>query len=249
MFDEGTGSPIVVIPGVQGRWEWMAPALEALSKQCRTISYSLARATKLDDLVAQLDAVLDSCGITSAVICGVSYGGLVALRYAAERPARTRGLVIVSTPAPSWKPSERQARYLSRPWLSTPAFVATSPLRMWPEIRTACDSASAALTFAVRHAARIAAAPIVPAAMAARMRLLDGQDFAADSARVTAPTLVVSGEEALDLVVPVQSTCEYTQLITGARYERMNRTGHIGLVTRPELFARVVGNFVDADHS
>src|SRR5262245_11267218 len=26
MFDEGTGVPLLVIPGLQGRWEWMRPA-------------------------------------------------------------------------------------------------------------------------------------------------------------------------------------------------------------------------------
>ena len=41
MFDRGNGPAIVVIPGVQGRWEWMRPALEALSARCRTLSYSL----------------------------------------------------------------------------------------------------------------------------------------------------------------------------------------------------------------
>ena len=42
MMDEGTGPPVIVIPGIQGRWEWMRPALRALVPTCRTISYSLA---------------------------------------------------------------------------------------------------------------------------------------------------------------------------------------------------------------
>ena len=41
MFDRGSGPPLIVVPGVQGRWEWMQPALIALSRSCRTISYSL----------------------------------------------------------------------------------------------------------------------------------------------------------------------------------------------------------------
>ena len=31
MFDHGTGPPLIVIPGVQGRWEWLRPALDALT--------------------------------------------------------------------------------------------------------------------------------------------------------------------------------------------------------------------------
>src|SRR4051812_43505654 len=134
LFDRGSGNPVVIIPGLQGRWEWMMPALRALSARCRTISYSLAAATSFDQLISELDAVLDGRRLESAAICGVSFGGLIALRYAAQRPARTRRLVIVSSPSPSWLPSERQARYLANPWLSTPAFVAGTPFRMWPEI-------------------------------------------------------------------------------------------------------------------
>ena len=41
MFDQGSGPPLIVVPGVQGRWEWLAPALGALQKRCRTISFTL----------------------------------------------------------------------------------------------------------------------------------------------------------------------------------------------------------------
>src|SRR5882762_4396322 len=74
MFDEGTGPPIVVIPGVQGRWEWMRPALRALSAHGRVISYSLAAAKTFDDLIAQVDGVLDRCGAPVAAICGAGGG-------------------------------------------------------------------------------------------------------------------------------------------------------------------------------
>ena len=41
MFDRGHGPPLVIVPGVHGRWEWMKPALDKLAASCRTISYSL----------------------------------------------------------------------------------------------------------------------------------------------------------------------------------------------------------------
>ena len=56
--------------------------------------------------------------------------------------------------------------------------------------------------------------------MAARAReLLDSHDIVADCRRVTAPTLVVTGEAGLDRVVPVESTATYLELIRG-RAER-----------------------------
>ena len=82
---------------------------------------------RFDELVAQVDEVLDRQGVRAAAVCGVSFGGMVAVKFAASRPERTSALVIVSTPSPAWTPSAAQARYLARPWLSTPAFLATAP--------------------------------------------------------------------------------------------------------------------------
>jgi len=66
----------------------------------------------------------------------------------------------------------------------------------------------------------------------------------ADCRRVAAPTLVVTGEAGLDRVVPVESTATYLQFIAGARSFVLERTGHFGTITRPELFADIVYEFV-----
>jgi len=157
MFDEGTGPALVVIPGVQGRWEWMRPALQELRKRCRTVSYSLCgdfgSGTKVDpslgfdNYVRQLDRVLDEAGMDRVALCGVSFGGLVALRYASARPGRVSALIFAASPAPGWTPNERQRRYIARPWLSVPAFLATSPGRLWPEIMAARGTVTGGIMF------------------------------------------------------------------------------------------------------
>jgi 3-oxoadipate enol-lactonase len=257
MFDEGEGPPVIVIPGVQGRWEWMTPGLRALARRCRTMSYTLCGdfgsgttfdpALGFENFVRQIDGVFDRTGIRTAAICGVSYGGFIALRYAAERPERVASLIFVSAPAPGWAPSVRQARHIARPWLSTPAFLLASPLRVWPEIRMAFDSAAAALAFMARHAVRVLAAPVIPASMAAKVRLQQAIDFQPDCAQIAAPTLVIAGEEGMDTVVPTEATRRYLELIRGARFERFERSGHIGMITRPERFAEIVSGFVHAN--
>jgi pimeloyl-ACP methyl ester carboxylesterase len=80
--------------------------------------------------------------------------------------------------------------------------------------------------------------------MADRLRLVDPLDTAAACARVAAPTLVVTGEPGLDRVVPVESTRGYARAIRGAELAQLDRTGHLGLVTRPHEFADIVGGFV-----
>jgi len=257
MFDQGSGAAIVVIPGVQGRWEWMRPALEALSARCRTVSYSLCGdfgsgrridpALGFENYLLQLDAVLDDAGLEQTALCGVSYGGLVALRYAATRPNRVSALILSSSPAPGWAPTEQQQRWIASPWRSAPAFIATSPGRLLPEIRTALPGWRERLAFSVRHVLRVAAAPMKPPLMASRVTWQQKMDFRQDCANVQAPTLVISGDEALDRVVPVKVTRTYASLIGRVRCEVIERTGHIGLLTRPDRFASLVSDFVHAN--
>jgi pimeloyl-ACP methyl ester carboxylesterase len=59
----------------------------------------------------------------------------------------------------------------------------------------------------------------------------------------------MTGEPGLDRVVPVESTREFVRLCHNAEYAMMDRTGHIGLVTQPDRFARIVGEFVNASSS
>jgi pimeloyl-ACP methyl ester carboxylesterase len=120
---------------------------------------------------------------------------------------------------------------------------------MWPEIAAAIPGRPARLRFCAAQLGRVLAAPIVPAQMAARMKLKPGPELRADCARVVAPTLVITGEPGLDRVVPVSSTREFVSVIKGARYEMMDRTGHIGLVTQPHRFARIAGDFVNGSSS
>ena len=191
--------------------------------------------------------MLDEKGIERTAVCGVSYGGLIALRYAATRPWRTSALILVSSPAPGWTPTAQQQRWIARPWSSAPACVATSPGRLLPEITAALPGWRERIAFSVRHVLRVAAAPMKPPLMASRVTWTQRMDFGPDCAQVNAPTLVVTGEEALDRVVPVVVTRRYARLIAAVRHETIERTGHIGLLTRPDRFASLVCEFVYAN--
>jgi pimeloyl-ACP methyl ester carboxylesterase len=83
--------------------------------------------------------------------------------------------------------------------------------------------------------------------MVARLRLFATVDFAADCGRIACPTLIVTGEPRLDRVVPVSSTLDYLRLIPASKHETIERTGHIGLITRPDRFADSVVRFSDAN--
>jgi pimeloyl-ACP methyl ester carboxylesterase len=121
-------------------------------------------------------------------------------------------------------------------------------MRVWPEIRAAIPDQSTRLEFLARQTLRCAAAPMIPSLMAARIRCSALENFHGDCSAVQSPTLVVTGEPDLDRVVPVSSTRGYVALIRRAEYGMLERTGHMGLLTRPSTFAEVVTDFVHAHH-
>jgi pimeloyl-ACP methyl ester carboxylesterase len=254
MIAVGEGTPLVMVPGIQGRWEWQRPALEALSRRCRAVTYSLcgepgtgcrlSMKDGFDAHVRQLDHVLDRFGLDRVALCGVSYGGWVSVRYAARRPERVSSLVLASAPAPRFRPDARHVRYMRAPWLFLPAFFVSSRTRLRPEMLTALPDPAERRRLTRKQLGEMARAPISPAAMAKRMRLAMNEDFVADCERIAAPTLVLTGESGLDRIVPAESTREYLRLIPHAVSAELPRTGHIGLITKPEAWADLVLGFV-----
>ncbi len=254
MIDLGKGSPIVLIPGLQGRWEWMRPAVEALAKHHRVVSFSLCDertspfpcdpARAFENYVAQVGTAMDRAGLREAAIVGVSYGGLIAAEFSARHPERVSALVLASALHSHWRPNQDQQRFLRSPRLLSPVFAANARARMQPEVAAAFPAMGARLRFMASQGARVAMAPASPSRMARRVVWATGHRFA-DPRTITARALVLTGEATLDHVVPVQVTEQYMKELQSAQRVVLERTGHIGLVTRPDSFAEILGRFVD----
>lgn len=255
IIERGGGAPLVLIPGIQGRWEYMRPAVDALSRFFRVLTFPLCGerasgatfdpARGLDNYVDQVVGVLAAMKLTRATICGVSFGGLVAIRFAAAHAASTEALVLASTPGPGWQLRPRHRVYARFPWIFGPLFLAESPWRLRPELKTAFPEGRSRRAFSRGVLRTIVTAPLSLTNMAARARLMSSIDVREDCARITAPTLVVTGERDLDYVVPIHASAEYTRLIRQAQSAVLDRTGHLGTVTRPDVFAALVRDFVE----
>jgi pimeloyl-ACP methyl ester carboxylesterase len=247
--ERGAGPPLVLIPGIQGRWEYARPTVEALAAQFRVVTFSLGGRSKsgrgiFGSEVDRLAAVLDAQHIERAVLCGISYGGLVATRFAAIRPERTAALVLASTPGPEWHLRPRHLFYARWPWLFGPLFLFETPFRLRAELAAALPRRHERRAFMTWQVRTILSAPVSLLEMAARARELPLPDIQSDCARVIAPTLIVTGEQELDRVVPASGTASYVRLIPGARHVVLERTGHQGTITRPAVFADMVHAFV-----
>jgi pimeloyl-ACP methyl ester carboxylesterase len=255
IIDRGGGTAIVVIPGIQGRWEWMKPAIDTLAQRCRVITFSLADEPTcgaafdaqrgLGSYVDQVRTALDAAGVGKAAICGVSYGGLIAAAFAARFPERVSSLVLVSAVPPSWTPDRRVTFFLRAPRLLSPLFCIAS-LRMYREIAAANTGFSGGARAAILHGWRAVTHMFSPGRMARRVRLIAGGGLQSEVAGVNVPTLVVTGDSLLDRVVPVDRSHEYVRMWPHARVATIANTGHLGLITRPEEFARIVVPFAES---
>ena len=254
LIDRGTGTPVVLLPGIQGRWEWMAPAVDALAKHFRVVTFSLCDEPSsgfawrpergVENYLDQVDEAMDRAGLDAAVLIGVSYSGPVAAEFASRRPERIRGLVLVSALPPDWIPDTRARFYLRAPRLLTPLFLLDSPARVLPEIQASLPSVGSRARFAAGQLTRALSAFASPSRMAARLHWNEEFHFS-DPSRVAQPVLVITGEDGLDRVVKPELTRRYLAALPAARHAVLAGTGHIGLLTKPAEFAKLVMDFAD----
>jgi pimeloyl-ACP methyl ester carboxylesterase len=254
MIDRGSGPAVVILPGIQGRWEWLIPAVDALADCCRVVTFSLSDEPTsgfrhdpgrgVENYLAQIDEALDRAGLEQAVLVGVSYSGPIAAEFAARQPHRVRGLVLVSALPPDWTPNGRARFYLRSPRLLSPLFFLDSPARMLPEIRAALPGMGPQIRFAAGQTSRVLRAFLSPSRMAARLRWNDAYRFT-EPGQISQPVLVMTGEDGLDRVVAPELTRRYLAALPSARHAVLSRTGHIGMLTKPREFAALVRQFVD----
>lgn len=254
IIDRGNGTPVVLIPGIQGRWEWMAPVVDALSQRCRVITFSLCDepssgfpsdpARGVENYLTQLDQVFEHTGLSDAIVIGVSYSGPVAMEFTARHPERVRALMLVSALPPDWQPDARARFYLRAPLLLSPVFLIDAPMRAFREVRAALPRLGPRARFSLLQLGRAARYFVSPTRMAARIGWL-GQFRFSDPALIRKPVMVITGEPGLDRVVAPALTRRYVDAIPHARHAVIPCTGHLCLLTRPDEFTTLVCRFLD----
>lgn len=243
--EAGDGPPLLLIPGLSGDKECFLYQVPVFSEAFRVLAVDLRRlrrgaSTGLDVFVEDLVDVLDLFGVERAAVLGLSFGGAVAMRFAATRPERTRALVLVNTLTRidlahvGWNRS-----------LLIPLAVLTTRYTPWVEPFARIWGGLAVWIYdpsegnhRIADYQRTSALRTPFPVGTRRLATLRGRDLRDDLPRIAAPTLVVRGMT--DTYCPEAWSREIAALVPRADFLEIAGAGHLALMSKAETFNRVV---------
>ena len=218
-----------------------------------------ARAYATEDYVADLDEFRAHLGLERMLLLGHSHGGVVAQAYAARHAEHVERLVLAST----------LARFQSEQEAAMEAAIAAKSGEPWFEDALAALKAEQAGEWGTdEELARLALRefPFYFARYGEReqayLRVLEGEipvgdalklfnnevfttfDLRPDLPRITAPTLVLTGED--DFICGPVNAHELADGIDGAELVLLADCGHFVFVEQPERFVEAIGSFLAA---
>ena len=244
----GEGPPLVLVPGLAGGARLLRPQAEALARHFQVISYELRgeddlfavrRQFGVNDLVDDLAELLDSLGLESPLVMGVSFGGAVALAFATRYRHRLSGLVVQGADV-------RFERTLFRQ-------VAGRVLSAYP---LPPDNPFVNQFFNVLFGGRHADPDLFEfvtrqcwqtdqSVMAHRFRLAEELDLGGRLERVQAPTLLLRGTR--DVLVSAAGWQEMKHRIASVNAVDLDGAGHLACVTHAEPMAAHVQRFAEKE--
>ena len=258
----GSGPPVVVLHGGPGaHHDYLLPGFDALADHRELIYYDqrgggrspVGRdvAVGWTEHVADLEALREVWGLDRLTIAGYSWGGLLALLYALDHPARVARLALVS-PAPSWRAArERFEERFGRRNLD-PAFQDARRELRESGLRDRDPEAFQRRIFELSVAPYFhdpeRARDLTPFRVTGRTQQEVWASLGDFDLRERLPTLrgipslVLHGA---DDAIPIEAARTTAQLI-GAEFHPVPRCGHVPYVEAHQEFVRVVGGFLAA---
>lgn len=247
----GDGPPLVLLHGWALHGGLFGPLVAAYAPRFRVHAVDLpghghSAAVRADSLDQVVDAVASSVADGEPLtVIGWSFGGQVALRWAARDPARIARLVLVATSprfvaAADW-PHAMTAETLAR--FGDELSAAYRPTLMRFLSLQAQGSDEGRRTLSVLRHGLFARGDPPRAAIAAALRLLATTDLRDEVRSVRASALVVSGER--DTLAPAAAGAWLAQAMPHARYACLEGAAHAPFLSHRTAFDAAVGAFFD----
>lgn len=191
----------------------------------------------IEDLAAQLGALLKREGITRAHIAGISLGGLIAQAFAATHPDMVDRLVLVDTTA-------RYTEELRAMWAVRAAgarndgvaSLVDGLLKIWFTQDSIANDAPAVRY--VRNALQRSSGE----GYALACEALAAADLRPLASKIAAPTMVICGDD--DIPSFLDAARWLTENIRGAKLEWIAKAKHASVVERPEQALTLLRRFL-----
>ena len=246
LYEAGAGSPIILIPGLAGGFELLGPLANSLATSHHVYSYQLRGENDcfvlrhpfdLDDLVEDLAELLDHLKLETPTIMGLSFGGIIALKFAIRYPHRLNRLILQGTGA---RYEAGLLQQIASTVLSRFPLPADSPFvnQFFNLLFGGKQKRDSLFDFVTQQIWRTD-----QSVMAHRFRLVEELDVEDQLGAIKAPTLVLAGER--DVLVSPRSLSTLCDRIADVQLERLPNCGHLAFVTRPDAIVRSVSRFVD----
>jgi proline iminopeptidase len=201
----------------------------------------------MDAQVADLEAIRKALALDRIAVLGDSYGGMVAMAYAAAHPEHVSRLILSDSPAPAWKnmvhllpqvfpDREEQDEAEGKKLAADPEAAAQAGLvnhmRMCfysPEMRDT-------------YVAHMGDLGFVPAVGQAVQKATENLDLTPKLAEFHFPTLVITGR--YDMNVAPLTAWRMAHAIPGAQIVFFEKSGHLPAYEEPEKYRKVLEAFL-----
>jgi len=181
------------------------------------------RAWDIGEYAEDLDSLIGQLGLRSPAVFGVSFGGAIALEFAAQHPHRLGSLIVHGA----------EARFHA----TLGSTIARRVLERFP---LPSDNRFVNQFFHLLYGTKPEPGPLVDfvverlwetdqSVMAQRLAQLESFDVSDRLWRIDVPALILAGSR--DVIVPAARQQALADSLSSARFERVEGAGHIGFLT------------------
>jgi 3-oxoadipate enol-lactonase len=193
----------------------------------------------IDGLARDLDGLLDALSINSAVVCGISVGGLIAQGLALNHSERVRALILCDTGARIGSTESWDQRIATVQAGGLQALEAVSMERWFTQTfreRFPVD---------VRGYSNMLLRTTTAGYLGTCYALRDA-DFRQDATRIDRPTLVLCGHQ--DIATPPELGQELARLVPRAQFAQIQEAAHLICIEQPDAVVERMMQFFREVH-
>lgn len=253
--ESGSGTPIVFVHEFAGDYRAWEPQVRHFSRRYRCIAYN-ARGYPPSDVPVEVErysqqrarddilAVLDALGIARAHIVGNSMGGFATLHFGMAYSPRALSLVIAGCgygAHPSQYPAfQAQARQLAQTMLENGMAHVAATYGHGPGRLALRDKDPRAFAKFISQFSGHCAQGSANTMLGYQARRPSLYDLTADMARISAPALIVAGDEDDPVLEP---SLMMKRTIPTAGLAILPKSGHMTNLEEPALFNQLLEDF------